>query len=80
LDQQGKRDQAWYVERKDDREHVGGKEVSFFSYWPFLFGESLVTGPLLAFFELLAIVYLFIWLAIQIRDTPNGSGNAADFG
>ena len=41
--------------------------VSFFSYWPFLFEEEPVPEELLAFFELIAIVSLLAWIAVQIR-------------
>jgi Gpi18-like mannosyltransferase len=41
--------------------------TSFFSYWPFLFERSMVSGPLVALFEFVAIVYLLAWIGIQLQ-------------
>jgi Gpi18-like mannosyltransferase len=41
--------------------------VSLFSYWPFLFEDEVFSGPLLAVFELVAVVALLGWIATEVR-------------
>ena len=50
--------------------------VSLFSYWPFLFEDEIFSGPLLALFELVAVVALLGWIATEIRRTGvDGAGH-----
>ena len=41
--------------------------ASFFSYWPFLWRAELFSGKVLVLAELIAIVILLAWVALQIR-------------